>query len=227
MSSRLEGQAQAEGGVLRELVGGSGGGGPSPPGHGWPTAHLYSALCSWCRWPSVAGPVSCLLFESLDACCTLPVAAIPLTCCHPARTPACSAFAGGGDARMPAYKIAMVLGIGGAAWWWWSSQKEVAQKQGGLHGQGWLAAALMGQHTDEHPTCSQQPTNFSAGACPAPRSPQRRLWTSLERMERRRRMARAFNRACRCARTGRPSQAHAEQPQLGRRLQCHVLGTAV
>lgn len=43
----------------------------------------------------------------------------------------CSAFAGGGDARMPAYKIAMALGIGGAAWWWWSQQKDVAQKQGG------------------------------------------------------------------------------------------------
>ena len=43
----------------------------------------------------------------------------------------CSVFAGGGDTRMPAYKVAMALGIGGAAWWWWSQQKDVAQKQGG------------------------------------------------------------------------------------------------
>lgn len=32
---------------------------------------------------------------------------------------------------MPAYKLAMALGIGGAAWWWWSQTKDVAEKQGG------------------------------------------------------------------------------------------------
>ncbi|EFN57666.1 hypothetical protein CHLNCDRAFT_142820 [Chlorella variabilis] len=39
------------------------------------------------------------------------------------------AFAGGGEGRMPAYKVAMVLGVAGVAWWYYSANKELAKKQ--------------------------------------------------------------------------------------------------
>ena len=46
------------------------------------------------------------------------------------------AFAGGGEGRMPAYKVAMALGIAGAAWWWYSQKQDVAQKQGAVGAAG-------------------------------------------------------------------------------------------